>query len=494
MGPLSAEDRDLVSRAYEFAQSAHTEQKRYSGEPYFIHLFEVAKILAELGMGPKTIAAGLLHDTIEDADIDKAEFQAKFGDEILFLVDGVTKLGKIRYQGVKRHIGSLRKFFVSSSHDIRVLIIRLADRLHNMRTLEHVPKQKQARIAAETMEVYVPIADRLGIGKIKGELEDTAFKYLNPTAYNETAALSKAKYQESKHQLEKVYKKLVTRLVKEKITIIKTDYRRKGLHSLYRKLTQKGMDIDQVYDISALRVIVPTISDCYRVLGIIHSLWKPLPGRIKDYIASPKPNGYQSIHTTIFTGEGGIAEIQIRTEEMHHEAEYGIANHLGYKNSQHGVVGGTSWVKQFVPLLRSQSKANEAGDKQVPDWLKELAEAQSEIETPDEYMDALKPDFFSDRIFVFTPNGEVIDLPANATPIDFAYQIHSDIGDHIAGAKINSKLVSLASTLQNGDIVEINTKKSSHPTRKWLEYAKTTLAKRRIRSYLATSDPSHHSL
>lgn len=494
MRSKSKQDVALVTSAYRFAKTAHSGQKRYSGEPYFVHVFETAKILAELGMGAKTVSAGLLHDSIEDAGSDPNVIREKFGDDVLFLVKGVTKLGKIRYQGVKRHVESLRKLFVATSQDIRVLIIKLSDRLHNMRTLEHVPEHKRKRIASETMEVYAPIAHRLGMGKLKGELEDLAFKFVHPKEYQKVRELSKDKYKESERELEKIYKKLQKLLAKEKIYNVDTDYRRKHLYSLWRKLKRKNMDIDRIYDISALRVIVQTVSDCYRVLGVIHGKWRPLPGRIKDYIAFPKPNGYKSIHTTIFTGDGGIAEIQIRSEAMHLEAEYGIASHVKYKEGE-GDANRFDWFKQFLPSISIGNGAPDNVDpdkavkdmidaKDIPNWIEELVEAQMEVSAPHEFMENLKSDFFEDRIFVFTPKGDVIDLPEGSSPIDFAYQIHTDIGDHIAGAKVNGKLASLDTKLENGDIVEIQTKHSSKPKRKWLANTKTTLAKRNIRSAL----------
>lgn len=486
---LTKQDQELVRKAYNFAEKAHEGQNRYSGEPYFYHVCETAKNLAELGMGPKTIAAGLLHDTLEDVEsVTTDVIRREFGPEILFLVEGVTKLGHVRYKGTARHAESLRKLFVATSEDLRVLIIKLADRLHNMETLHHVPEEKQKRIALETMEIYAPIAHRLGMGKMTGQLQDLAFPYVHPKEYKETVELSKSRYKESKNRLEKVYRKLQTELVKNKITPLNTDYRRKHLYSLWKKLKRKEMDIDRVYDILALRIIVPTVSDCYAVLGIIHSLWKPLPGRIKDYIAFPKPNGYKSIHTTILTGDGGITEIQIRTKEMHHEAEYGIASHSLYKNIQESDTSTPlNWFKQFIPLLRTEhtpKETREFGEKEIPAWIKEFAEAQKETTNEEDFAETLKSDFFENRIFVFSPKGDVIDLPVGSTPIDFAYQIHSDIGDHVSGAKINSKLVSLDTELHNGDIVEIETKKSSKPTQKWLKSTKTSFARRKIKASL----------
>lgn len=479
----SRDETELITRAYAFSKTAHAGQKRYSGEPYFVHVFETAKNLAELGMGARTIAAGLLHDTIEDAQIKPEIIKNKFGEDILFLVEGVTKLGTIRYRGTKRHVESLRKLFLATSKDIRVLIIKLADRLHNMETLSHVPKGKQRRIALETMEVYAPIAHRLNMGRMRGELEDLSFPYLNPEEHGKVSKLAESKSKETIGKLSKIHKRLVKELGEEKITIVSTDYRKKHLYSLYRKLKRKDWDIDRVYDIFALRVIVSSVSDCYRVLGIVHSIWRPLPGRIKDYIAFPKPNGYQSIHTTVFTGEGGVAEIQIRTEKMHQEAEYGIASHFNYKNNKKSAMPNFLWFRDlYQALSRDSGERHESAD--IPDWLKEMAEEQKVVAGTEEFLENLRSDFFENRIFAFTPKGDVIDLPSGSSPIDFAYHIHTDIGHHIAGAKINGKMSSLDTKLKNGDIVEIVTKKSSKPSQKWLEYAKTTAAKRRIRAAL----------
>lgn len=484
MNSPSREDRELIEGAYKFSKEAHEGQKRYSGDPYFIHPAKTAQSLAELGMDPKTVAAGLLHDTLEDVDdISAKKIKEEFGEEVLFLVQGVTKLGHVRYKGATRHIESLRKLFVATSQDIRVLIIKLADRLHNMETLKYIPEEKQKRIAQETMEVYAPIAHRLGMGKMTGVLEDLAFPYIKPEEYKKTHALSKNRYKESEVRLDKVYRRLKKELAENGFKDVKTDYRKKHLYSLWRKLKRKEMDIDRVYDILALRIIVPTIHDCYRVLGIIHSIWRPLPGRIKDYIAFPKPNGYQSIHTTIFTGDGGLAEIQIRTEKMHREAEYGIAPHVQHKRKGVKLLP-LEWFKDLIPGLSPESEAEVGKEEEVPNWIKDLAEAQSEIDKPRELLNHLKTDYFENRIFVFTPKGDVIDLPAGSSPIDFAYQIHTDIGDHVSGAKVNSKLVSLDTTLSNGDIVEIETRKKSKPSQKWLNYAKTSFARRKIRSAL----------
>ena len=483
------EDRKLIQRAHDFAEHAHEGHERKSGESYFTHLFATAKTLAELGMSATTISAGFLHDTIEDTGVTAEDIEKEFGKEILFLVEGVTKLGHIKYHGTSRHNESLRKLFVAMSQDIRVLIVKLCDRLHNMQTLEYVPKEKQLRIATETLEIYAPIAYRLGIRKLNRELEDLGFKYVYPAEYKKVSELFKQKQRTELEYLEKFNKSIKKELAKEKIFDFQTDYRIKGLYSLYKKLKRKDMDIEKIHDISALRIIVPTISDCYKILGIIHTAWRPLPGRIKDYIAFPKTNGYKSIHTTIFTGDGGIVEVQIKTKEMYRESEYGIASHISYK--QGGKTKGTInpnllWLQKLLPVNKhwndTTEKKKTSRIQDIPHWIQDLVEYQKEA--GDEFIDDVKNDFFDERIFVFTPKGDVIDLPRESGVIDFAYSIHSDVGNHMSGAKVNGKLVSLHTTLHNGDRVEIETKKSAKPNYKWLEFCKTTMAKRHINHYL----------
>lgn len=497
MDSPSQRDIKLITKAYDFAYEAHKGHKRNSGDPYFVHLFETAKTLVEFGMGPRTIAAGLLHDTIEDTSTTSENLKSAFGDEILYLVEGVTKLGSLKYRGAKKHIESLRKLFVATSQDLRVLIIKLADRLHNMKTLEFVPKDKQKRIALETLEIYAPIADRLGMGRLKGELDDLAFPFVYPEKYEEVLQLLKMKSKENLRHLKKIYKSLKKDLAKHNITNIRTEYRMKRLYSLYQKLKRKDWDIDKIHDISALRIIAPTVSDCYQILGIIHSNWRPLPGKIKDYIAFEKPNGYQSLHTTVFTGDGGIVEIQIRTEKMHREAQYGVAAHVSYKDYFKSKKRNPNllWFKDLLPMMTwgssSKSTVKKRGVKHdrptIPQWIQQIAESQKGTSESEEFLDTLRTDFFSYRVFVFTPRGDVVDLPIDSSPVDFAYAIHSDIGDHISGTKVNGKLVSFDTKLKNGDIVEIITKKSSHPTQKWIDFTKTTLARRHIRSALQKS-------
>ena len=483
----SKEDKELIAKAYDFAQKAHSKQLRYSGEPYFVHSYETGKNLALLGMGATVVTAGLLHDVIEDADISEEEIKKEFGGEILFLIQGVTKLGKIRFQGLKRHAESLRKLFVASSQDIRVIIIKLADRIHNMKTLEYVPEEKQLRIATETLEIFAPLAYRLGMGILNRKLEDLSFPFVYPKEHERVQEIMKEKNNDDVELLKKVSQTIIKRLAKEGITNIKTSYRKKGSYSLYKKLERKNWDVNKIYDIFALRIIVPTVNDCYKALGIIHGFRRPMPGRIKDYIAFSKPNGYQSIHTTIFTRFGNVVEIQLRTAEMHEKAEYGIASHLSYKTKKVGSESNNIWIKRLLPninkLNKNEDNKKDKNSADIPVWIKKLADSPNNVHSK-EFVDELKKDFFEHRIFIFTPKGDVIDLPIDSSPIDFAYAIHSDIGNHMSGAKVHGKLVSLDTKLQNGDIVEIITKKEITPTSKWLNIVKTTDAKRHVKSSL----------
>ncbi len=490
-------DIALVSKAYTFAEKSHESQKRYSGEPYFAHIAHVGHSIAELGMDAQTIAAGLLHDTVEDAHVSEETIEQEFGPVVRQLVHGVTKLGALKYRGMERHTESLRKLFAATAEDIRVLIIKLMDRLHNAQTLEHVPEEKRERIAMETLEIYAPIADRLGMSVIKTELEDAAFPYAYPKEYHKTVELLKERKNENERRLEKLEKDAMRELAAAGIRNFRAEARVKGSYSLFRKLERKEWDITKIYDILALRLIVPSLADCYSALGVVHKHWRPVPGKIKDYIAFPKPNGYQSIHTTVYTGDGGAMEIQIRTESQHREAQYGIASHLTYKEVQGYVEGsrggGLEWIRQFIPLGRRTSAITPVADAgkngSVPNWVKELAIAHTGAEKSEEYLDTLKSDFFSHRVFVFTPKADVIDLPLGATPIDFAYAIHSEIANRMSGAKVNGKMVSLDTPLRNGDIVEVVTKPAGKPTRKWHDIAKTTLAKKMIRQALASHKP-----
>ena len=495
MTSKSSSDISFVTKAYEFAQNAHKTQMRFSGDSYFVHPAEVGFLLATAELDAPTIAAGLLHDTIEDAGMKPKIIEQEFSPEVFSLVQGVTKLGTLRYQGLERHTESLRKLFAATAKDIRVLIIKLMDRLHNARTLEHVPREeKRMRIAYETLEIYAPIADRLGMSVVKQELEDAAFPFAYQKEYEKTRELIKERKKENEKRLEKVEKDLKRELAEANLREFRTEARIKGIYSLFRKLERKQWDISKIYDILALRVIFPTLADCYTALGIVHSHWRPVPGKIKDYIAFPKPNGYQSIHTTVYTGDGSALEIQLRTESMHREALYGIASHLTYKETLSGAREGTrgslEWIRQFFPAWRRSASATAlagSGDNaggSVPEWVKELGHAETRERESREYLNTLKSDFFSHRVFAFTPKGDVIDLPLAATPIDFAYAVHSDLGNRMSGARVNGKMVSLDTSLRNGDMVEIITKPAGRPTRKWHDIAKTNMAKKHIRAAL----------
>ncbi len=464
---LKQKDKDLIIHACEFAKVAHKGQLRKSGEPYYNHVFATGLNLADIKMDVDTVSAGILHDVLEDTKVTEAELKAEFGEHIVKLVSGVTKLGKVKYSGVERHVESLRKFFIAMADDIRVVVIKLADRLHNIRTLQYVSPEKQKRIALETLEIHARLADRLGMGRLKAELEDAAFPFVYPKEYKETVEIFKEVKPISDQQLERVVSKLNDELEIFDVHIERIDSRVKHLYSLWQKLKRYGKDISKVYDIVALRILVPTVADCYQALGVIHGLYRPLPGRFKDYIAVPKANGYRSLHTTIFSGDGSILEIQIRTKEMHQEAEFGIASHLSYKE-----IGKNLKAEE---IERMQKKIG---------WTKELLEWQNTENRHKDFMKNLQTDFFHNRVFIFTPKGDVIDLPEGSTPVDFAYAVHSDIGDHMAGAKINGKLANLDTKLQNRDIVEIEVKGSSSPKRKWIDLAKTNMAKRKIRQYV----------
>ena len=460
----SKSDVELITRAFEFAKNAHTGQKRFSSEPYFAHPFETAKTLAHLQLDAKAIAAGLLHDIYEETGITEKQMKKEFGDEISFLVAGVTKLGTLKYRGEERQVENLRKMFLAMAKDIRVILIKLADRLHNMKTLEHVPKEKQKRIAMETIEIFAPLANRLGMGELKGKLEDFAFPYAYPKEYEEATKILKEKYEEKERGLEKVKKELQKELLENGLEDFKIDSRVKHLFSLFKKLQtpEVNMNMDKIYDLVAIRIVVKTIEDCYKILGIIHKLWRPLPGRIKDYIATPKANGYQSLHTTVFATDGLITEIQIRTEKMHEEAEHGIAAHWAYTESGKPDEGG-----KFHPHLA---------------WVNQLIGWQAGVSGSKDFLETLRIDFFKDRVFCFTPVGDVIDLPEGSTAIDFAYAVHSDIGNSAIGAVVNHKFVSLETILKNGDIIKIKTQKNKKPSAEWLEHTKTTFARKQIKS------------
>ncbi|HOQ08753.1 MAG TPA: bifunctional (p)ppGpp synthetase/guanosine-3',5'-bis(diphosphate) 3'-pyrophosphohydrolase [Syntrophomonadaceae bacterium] len=454
---------ELIKKAYYYAQRAHDGQKRISGEPYIIHPVEVALILTEIEMDTASICAALLHDVIEDTDMSYSAIVNEFGEEIALLVDGVTKLSRINFKSKEdAQAENLRKMFIAMAKDIRVILIKLADRLHNMRTLEYQSERKQKEIAQETLEIFAPLAHRLGVFKFKWELEDLAFCYLEPDIYYEIAKRLKQKRRDREEYVHELIQQIRNGL--EQIDI-KADIkgRPKNIYSIYKKMVKQGKDIDEIYDKIAIRVIVDDVRDCYGVLGIIHTMWKPLPGRFKDYIATPKPNLYQSLHTTLIGKGGEPFEVQIRTWEMHRTAEYGIAAHWRYKE------GANPKDKKFDEKLS---------------WLRQILEWQQEVKDTSEFMESLKIDLFDDTVFCFTPKGKVIELPKGACPVDFAYRVHTEVGHQCIGARVNGRIVPLDYPLSNGDIVEILTSKSSPgPSYDWLNFVKTSSAKSRIKQW-----------
>lgn len=455
-------DKDFIIKAYNFAYEAHKDQKRESGELYIIHPVEVAIILAKMGMDTNTIAAGLLHDVVEDTKYSYDDIVTEFGKEVADLVDGVTKLGKIQYKTKEeQQADNVRKMLVAMAKDVRVILIKLADRLHNMRTLKYMPIEKRKEKAKETFDIYAPLAHRLGMSKIKWELEDLAFRYTNPSEYYDLVRKISEKRVEREAYIVKIVKELKDTLLSAGIES-DIEGRPKHFYSIYRKMINKNKTIDQIYDLTAIRVLVPTVKDCYAVLGIAHTIYKPMPGRFKDYIAMPKPNMYQSLHSTVIGPQGKPFEIQIRTFEMHKTAEYGIAAHWKYKEGK---------------------SEDEQPDFNIS-WLREILEWQREASDPAEFMEGFKIELFSDEVFVFTPQGDVINLPGGATPIDFAYRIHTDIGNSCIGAKVSGKMVPLDYALKTGEIVEVLTSSvAKGPSIDWLNIAKSNQAKSKIRSW-----------
>lgn len=465
-------DLELIKKAYEFAAEAHGRQKRKSGEAYITHPLAVADFLAEMRLDAPTVAAALLHDVCEDTDCTNKDIEREFGKEIAFLVEGVTKLDHIRYKGTERSAESLRKMFLAVAEDIRVVLLKLVDRLHNMRTLKYLPPEKQKRIALETIEIYAPLAYRLGMGELSGQLEDLAFPFVYPQEYEWLVRTAQEHYEDWDVTVKKIKPLLAEELNQENIRYLDIHARAKHYYSLYKKLLRNDMDIGKITDIVALRVIVPDITECYATLGAVHKLWRPIPGKIKDYIALPKPNGYRSLHTTVFGPEERPVEIQIRTAEMHEEAEYGIAAHWAYAE-----------LKREYPKAYATRRPSFANEKKFA-WIRQLQEWQKEFEKPDEFLESLKIDFFQNRIFVLTPKGDVIDLPEGATPIDFAYHVHTDIGNSAVGAKVSGKMVALDHPLKNGEVVEILTQKNKKPSQDWLQFVKTAQARKRVASFL----------
>lgn len=469
--------RGLIARAYEFAKQAHAGQKRESGEPYFDHSLATAEILDQWRLDEATIVAGFLHDVAEDTKVSIDEIRRNFGEEIAFLVDGITKLQKIKYRHAPEvKAENLRKMIIALSEDLRVVFVKLADRLHNMRTLGALPPAKQKRIALETDEIYAPLAYRLGMQNLSGELHDLAFPYLHPEENKWLKENLAEKYEERMKYLEKVKPEVEELLRDHKVSPPQIDFRAKRYSSLYLKLLRHSMDIERIYDLVAMRIIVDTVPQCYAVLGAIHSKWPPLPGRIKDYIAMPKPNGYRSLHTTVIGPEEKMVEFQIRTREMHEENENGIAAHWLYE--QHRKSGGRAPTPQkFAKEIQWV--------QQLRNWQEKYFEHGTAAE---DFLGAMKVDFFRDRIFVITPVGDVIDLPAGSTPVDFAYQIHSEVGDGCVGAKVNDQITPLNSELRSGDLIQILVQKGKKPAEDWLKFVKTSIAREHIKSALRQKD------
>jgi GTP diphosphokinase / guanosine-3',5'-bis(diphosphate) 3'-diphosphatase len=466
-------DVALLERAFAFADSAHKGQLRMSGEPYIIHPVHTAINLASMHVPDNMIAAGLLHDVAEDTPITLEQIQDEFGEDIASMVNGICKVGKIKYRGVERYIENLRKMFMAMASDVRVIIIKFADRLHNLESLECIPQKKAYRIALESLEIYAPIANRLGMGDIKGKLEDAAFRWVLPKEHIWVKEIAGESMQLKQPQIEKVIDQTKEELVQTSIPYVSVHGRQKHLYSLYRKLLKYNRDITKIYDLTAIRCIMPSTADCYAALGVIHSRWTPLKGRIKDYISQPKPNGYQSLHTTVFYDRGAIVEFQFRTKEMHDLAEFGIAAHWAYDEHKMMQVG--------------QERIKEMIDENQLDWMNQIANVQAEIDNPKSFLESLeemKLDAFNDHIFVYTPKGDVIDLPEDSTPIDFAYKIHTDVGNTCVAAKVNDAIHPLDQALKSGDIVEIRTDKSrKSPNPDWLKFAKTRHARSKIRQY-----------
>jgi GTP pyrophosphokinase len=457
-----ADDLDLIRAAWLFCQEQHEGQLRASGEPYVIHPLEVAQVLADLKMDATAIAAGLLHDAVEDTDVSTQEIAKRFGDQVAHIVEGVTKLDKIKFANrVDHQAENIRKMLLAMVTDVRVVIIKLADRLHNMRTLEHLMPEKQQRIAKETLDIYAPLAHRLGMGKLRGELEDLAFRYVDPLAYSKLTTEVDSLRIEGDAFLSRIVTTIEGKLHEADIHA-RVESRIKRLFSIQQKLNTHGVPVDQVYDLFAVRVITETEQDCYAVLGLLHSAWRPVPGRFKDFIAMPRPNLYQSLHTTLIAEGGHQFEVQIRTEDMHRVAEEGIAAHWKYKASDNV----------------------SAKDEQRLAWVRQLMEWQREMSDPNEFMSTLRIDLYPEEVYTFTPKGKVIVLPKDASPIDFAYAIHTDVGHATTGAKVNGRIVPLRYRLRNGDIVEITTQPGHNPSRDWLSFAKSSRARNKIKHWL----------
>jgi guanosine-3',5'-bis(diphosphate) 3'-pyrophosphohydrolase len=456
-------DTDLLARAYRFAEKAHAPQTRRNGEPYVTHVVQVARILAELGLDTTTVAGGLLHDVVEDTPYDLADVEREFGPEVARIVDGVTKIGHLPLtSSEERQVENYRKLLLSVAKDARVILIKLADRLHNMRTLDHLPEPKQRRIAQETRDLYAPLAHRFGMANLRWELEDLAFKFLEPAEYKVLAALVAQKRAQREAIITELAEPLERKLRGAGITVYEVAGRAKHLWSIHRKMEKRGKPYDEIYDLLAIRVLVDSVQECYHALGVIHDGWTPLQERFKDYIASPKSNGYQSLHTTIFGPKRSLFEIQIRTREQHRTAEFGIAAHWRYKD-------GETAADEIDRALH---------------WFRQVLELQLDAKTPAEFLEFLKLDLYQDEIFVFTPTGDVMQLPKGASPLDFAFAVHTEVGLHCAGAKVNGRIVPLGRELRNSETCEILTAPGSRPSRDWLAHVRTGRARHKIRQWL----------
>lgn len=460
----------LVCQAFEFAYQLHKGQFRASGEPYIAHPIAVAGLLKDLGGDSAMIAAGFLHDIVEDTEVTPDEIEAHFGQEVRRLVEGVTKLSKFNFQSkTERQAENFRRMFLSMAQDVRVIVVKLADRLHNMRTLEHLASDKRQRIAQETLDIFAPLANRLGIGRFKWELEDLCFKYLEPDGYQMMQELISEKRTDREARLKQVAETLRDRLAQVGIACVDVSSRPKHLFGIYRKMERQNKEFQDIYDIAAIRLIVNTNEECYRALAIVHDAFRPIPGRFKDYIGLPKPNRYQSLHTVVIGHHGRPIEVQIRTLEMHHVAEYGIAAHWKYKENGHSI------------------NTHLSADDEKFTWLRQLLDWQSDLKDAREFLDDVKGNLFDEDVYVFTPQGDVMSLTRGATTVDFAYRIHTEVGHHCAGAKVNGRIVPLDTLLQNGDIVEIITQKNSHPSLDWLNFVVTASARNRIRHWYKQS-------
>src|SRR4029453_18459409 len=463
----SDEEREFLRRAYVFSALEHKGQVRHSGEPYLVPPLEVASILADMRLDPVAIAAGLLHDVVEDTLTTIEKIQEHFGPEVAHVVEGVTKISAIPFSSSEeRQAKNFRKMLLAMVDDIRVILVKLADRLHNMRTLSHMSEDRQQRTAQETLDIYAPIANRLGMSKIKNELEELSFKYLDPAGDQALTAKVENKRKAADVEIDYLKKTVIAKLSEAQVPVKQVDGRLKRLYSINQKLKRQRIELDQVYDFVALRIITDSIKDCYAALGIIHQTWSPVPGRIKDFIAMPRPNGYQSLHTSVISERGFPFEVQIRTEEMHRQAEEGIAAHWKYKEGRVGA----------------------GRDEQYFLWLRQLLEWQKEVRDPQEFLQNLKIELYPEEVYIFTPKGEVKSLPRDATPVDFAYAIHTDVGHQCVGARVNGKMVPLRSRLKNGDIVEIVTQSGHKPSRDWLSFVVTSRARNKIKHVIQSEE------